>query len=251
MTNDEQRSARTDGARPATLVIDIGGSGTKMFKLDAQGRQLTQRHREPTPQPAEPEALLGLIGRMAPQHEPYDRVSVGFPGVVKRGVVFTAPNLGTPLWQAFELQDALRERCGKPTRVVNDAELQGYGVIRGQGVELVLTLGTGMGSAVYTNGHLLPNLELGHQPFRKGRTYEERVGNAARQRIGNRRWRKRVQRVIRQLEPIWNYDRLYVGGGNAKKIDFELPDNVELFSNEQGLRGGMRLWDDLGRDEGV
>jgi polyphosphate glucokinase len=133
--------------------------------------------------------------------------------------------------------------------VINDAELQGYGVIRGKGVELVLTLGTGMGSGVYSDGRLLPNLELGHQPFRKGRTYEERIGNAARERIGNKRWRMRVRRVIRQLEPIWNYDRLYLGGGNGKKIDFEVPDNVELFVNEQGLRGGMRLWDDLGRGE--
>lgn len=250
MTNGTEPSGGGDDGRPATLVIDIGGSGTKMLKLDARGGKRTERHREPTPSPAEPGAVLELIGRMTAQHEPFDRISVGFPGVVKRGVVHTAPNLGTPLWAGFDLQGGLRDLCGQPARVINDAELQGFGVIRGEGLEMVLTLGTGMGAGVYIDGRLLPNLELGHQPFRNGQTYEERIGNAARKRVGNKRWRRRVRRVIEQLGPIWNYDRLYIGGGNAKKLDFELPGNVELFVNERALRGGIRLWEDLGRGEG-
>jgi len=93
-------------------------------------------------------------------------------------------------------------------------------------------------------------MELGHQPYHKGHTYEEWIGNAARKKVGNKRWRKRLRRIIAQLEPIWNFDRLYLGGGNAKKINFELPDKVELFINEQGMRGGVRLWDDTGNSQG-
>jgi polyphosphate glucokinase len=122
--------------------------------------------------------------------------------------------------------------------------MQGYGVIRGEGVEMVLTLGTGMGSALFTNGHLVPNFELGHHPFEKGKTYEERVSERELERIGKKIWRKRMARVIGQLEAIWNYDALYVGGGNARYLPFELPDNVRVFENVQGMTGGVRLWFD-------
>ena len=234
-------------AQPRTLTIDIGGTGTKMLDLDPAGEPLGERHREPTPRPADPASVCALIERMLEQHRDHDRVSVGFPGVVRRGVVHTAPNLDTGAWQGFDLGGAVHAFSGKPVRVLNDADLQGYGVISGAGVELVLTLGTGLGSGLYSDGHLVPNLELGHHPFTDGMTYEQRVSNAERKRIGKASFRARVNAMLAQLQPIFNYDRVYIGGGNAKKLDpAMLPDDVTMFTNVEGMRGGVRLWDDTG-----
>jgi len=232
----------TSGTR--TLSIDIGGTGTKMLVLDETGHPITERTREPTPRPASPSALLAVIGHLAKGHEPFDRVSVGFPGVVKRGVVKTAPNLDTKLWHGYAFETELSNLLGRPTRIVNDADLQGYGVIQGKGVEMVLTLGTGLGAALFVNGHLFPNLELAHHPFKKGKTYEDLVCEAELDRIGKKRWSRRVAAAIEQLEPIFNYDLLHLGGGNAKKLKLDLPENVVRFENVAGLRGGIRLWDD-------
>jgi polyphosphate glucokinase len=229
-----------------TLTIDIGGTGIKLLPVDDSGKALTERHRELTPRPATPEAVLEVIATMIATQEPFDRVTVGFPGVVHHGVVRTAPNLGTEAWQGFELESAIREISGKPTRVLNDAELQGYGVIKGKGVEIVLTLGTGLGTGLYVDGHLVPNLELGHHPLRKNKTYEELVGNAELDRIGKKKWRKRVAMIIETLERIFNFDTLHIGGGNAKKLKGPFPDNVQLFTNVDGLAGGIRPWQDNG-----
>ena len=236
-------SRAADKAGPRTLTIDIGGTGIKMMTLDAQARPLNERARELTPQPATPDAVLAVCARMLAAQPAFDRVAVGFPGVVQHGVVRTAPNLGTEAWRGFDLRAAIQKLAHKPTRAINDADLQGYGVIRGEGVELVLTLGTGLGSGLYTAGRLVDNLELGHHPFRKGRTYEQSVGDAARKRVGKRRWQKRVRRMIDTLEPIFNYDVLYLGGGNAEDLDDDLPANVKVYTPAQGLAGGVRLWD--------
>jgi polyphosphate glucokinase len=173
----------------------------------------------------------------------YDRVSVGFPGVVVDGVVKTAPNLDEA-WTDIPLAAVLAERLGKPTRVLNDAGVQGYAVIRGRGVEMLLTLGTGMGCAVYLDGRYVPNLELAHHPFKKGLTYEDYIGARALDQIGKKKWNKRVKKVIEQVMPIWNPTRLYLGGGNSKHIKIELPENVEIISNVAGLLGGIKLWSD-------
>ncbi len=227
-----------------TLTIDIGGTGTKMIPLDHAGAAIGERHRELTPRPATPKAVLGVIETMLGAQDPFDRVSVGFPGVVKHGVVDTAPNLGTKAWRGFDLQTAIGDLAGKPTRVINDAELQGYGVISGSGVELVLTFGTGLGTALYVDGRLVPNLELGHHPLRKGKSYEDLVRDDELQRIGKKRWRKRAALVLETLAPIFNYDRLYVGGGNAKRLKDPLPPGVERFANVEGMEGGVALWGD-------
>ena len=227
-----------------TLAIDIGGTGIKMLPIDAEGKALTERQRELTPQPATPKSVMGVIAKMVSKQHPFDRVSVGFPGVVQHGIVKTAPNLGSAAWENFNLAHAIAEATDRPVRVFNDAELQGYGVIRGIGVEIVLTLGTGLGTALYVNGHLVPNLELGHHPLRKGKTYEELVGNAEMKRVGKKEWRKRVNFIIATLERIFNYDMLHIGGGNAKKLKGPFADNVHLFLNVQGLAGGIRPWQD-------
>ena len=235
---------RRTAANPSTLAIDIGGSGIKMARMNSKGKPLSQRARELTPQPPLPHAVLATIKKMLAKQGEYDRVSAGFPGVVVHGIVHTAPNLGTAHWHNFDLRKALEQATGKPTRVVNDADLQGYGVIRGVGVELVFTLGTGLGSALYSHGHLVPNLELAHHLFGKNRTYEQRVSNSELKKIGRKKWDKRVRQIIEQLEPILNFDVLHIGGGNARKLIGDLPPKVRIFENIEGLAGSVRLWTD-------
>jgi polyphosphate glucokinase len=181
---------------------------------------------------------------MAGTLPPFERVSVGFPGIVKRNVTINAPNLGNELWHRVPLGAELGRTLGHPIRVVNDVDLQGLGVVQGEGVELVLTLGTGMGAALFTEGVLVPNLELGHHPFRNGHTYEDLVRDTELKRIGKVEWTARVVSVLEQLEPIFNYDRLHLGGGNARNIAAQLPSNVRLFTLEEALRGAPKLWDD-------
>lgn len=228
-----------------TLTIDIGGTGIKMLSVDSAGDALGDRHRELTPKPATPKAVMKLIGKMLDVQEPYDRISVGFPGVVKGGVVYTAPNLGTEQWEEYDLAKAIRNYTDKPVRVMNDAELQGYGVIEGAGVEIVLTLGTGLGTALYVDGRLVPNLELGHHPLKHDWTYEDLVSDAELDRVGKKKWRKRVDLIIETLERIFNFDRLHIGGGNAKKLKGPFAHSIRLFDNVEGLEGGVRLWGDV------
>jgi polyphosphate glucokinase len=226
-----------------TLAIDIGGTGLKALILDANGGALTERVREETPRPATPDSVIAVLLRLVRPLGEFERISVGFPGVVVDGVTRTAPNLDEG-WAGFDLAGALGRMLGKPTRVLNDAGVQGYGVIKGGGVEMILTLGTGLGCAVFHDGRYVPNLELAHHPFRRRKTYEEFVGGKALERIGKKRWNKRVEDVIEQVMPIWNPSRLYLGGGNAKHIRFEMPENVELVQNVAGLLGGIALWRD-------
>lgn len=225
-----------------TLCIDIGGSGIKAIILDLQGAAVTERARIETPDPSTPDAVLAVVQELAQLQGDFDRVSVGFPGVVVDGTTRTAPNLHAT-WAGFALVPSLEERFQRPVRAANDAGVQGLGVIEGRGTEVVVTLGTGMGFGLYIDGRYVPNIELAHHPFAKGKTYEERVSNAARKKVGNKRWRRRVLEVIGTIEPIFNYRRLYLGGGNARHLDQKsLPDNVTLIDNVAGLLGGIRLW---------
>ncbi|AKJ00949.1 Polyphosphate glucokinase [Archangium gephyra] len=225
------------------MAIDIGGSGLKALVLGPDGKALTERQRVVTPKPATPKAVLGALTKLIEPLGSFDRVSVGFPGVVEEGVTKTAPNLNKS-WAGFNLAEELSKLTGRPTRVLNDAGVQGFGVIEGRGVEMVLTLGTGMGCALYVDGKYVPNLELAHHPFRHGKTYEEYVGNAALKRVGHKKWVKHVQKVLEQIQPIWNPRKIYVGGGNARLLDAPLPENVQITENVAGLLGGFALWKD-------
>jgi polyphosphate glucokinase len=222
------------------LAVDIGGSGIKVMILDEEGNPLSERDRLDTPRPASTESILKTIAQLSSGKD-YDRVSVGFPGVVRRGVTETAVNL-SPEWIGFDLEAALTKLLDKPTLVINDADMQGLGAISGKGVELVITLGTGFGSALFINKTLVPNLEMGHHPFRKGETYEQQLGRIALDRIGKRKWNERLKRAIPTLQNLFNFDTLYIGGGNAKFISFELPSHVEIVPNVSGLLGGVALW---------
>ncbi len=226
-----------------TLCIDIGGTGLKALVVDAKGKPLTDRVRVETPHPATPRAVMrALLALIVPLGK-FDRVSVGFPGVVIDGVTKTAPNLG-PAWQGFPLAASLEKATKRPVRALNDAGVQGYGVVEGRGVEMLLTLGTGMGCALFVDGHYVPNLELAHHPFVKDKTYEDYIGVRALEKLGKKKWNKHVARVLATIEPVFNPRRVYLGGGNAKHVKIELPPNVKITSNEAGLLGGIALWHD-------
>lgn len=229
---------------PATFAVDIGGTGVKAALLDAKGRMVTERLRVPTPYPCLPDVLIGTIEGLAKELPPFDRVSVGYPGVVRAGHIITAPHFGTESWHGVDFAAALARRLGKPARILNDAEVQGLGIVKRTGLEVVLTLGTGLGSAVFSDGRLAPHLELAHIPVTRHKTYNDYIGDSALKAVGKKRWNRRVVRVIDIVETLLNYDRLYVGGGNSRQIEAKLPANVRITSNDAGLTGGIHLWDE-------
>jgi len=237
-------------ARRRTLAIDVGGSHLKASVVDDTGHLLTDPVRIDTPLGRPPSTIVAALVRLVGSLGAYDRVSVGFPGVVRDGRVLTAPNLDHDGWAGFDLARALTEALGKPVRVANDADVQGLAVIAGTGVEMIITLGTGFGTGLYLDGRLLPHLELAHHPFRKGDTYDAQLGNAARKRVGNRKWNRRVKKAIDNLRALTSFDRLYLGGGNARKIAFTPDPDVTIVGNEAGIEGGIGLWKRRPCDQG-
>lgn len=228
---------------PLTLAIDIGGTRLKAGVLDIQGVMIEPERRIDTPHPAAPEAVLDLLLQLVEPMGRFDRISIGFPGVVRHGRVLTAPNLGTEAWRGYSLASLLSERLGKPARMLNDATVQGLGVISGKGLECVITLGTGMGFALFDDGRPAPHLELSQHPSHRGKTYDQWIGNAALKSAGAKRWNKRVRKAIGWIETLANYDVLLIGGGNAKRLTGDLPPNVRTVPNQAGITGGIRLWD--------
>jgi polyphosphate glucokinase len=242
-------------AHPATLAIDIGGTGLKASVLDADGRLLADRVRVATTYPVTPEEMVDQLVKLVQPLPAADRTSVGFPGVVRRGHVLTAPHFVTKSgpgsrvvkelvtrWTGFDLAGALSSRLGTPVRLANDADLQGWAVISGRGIEMVVTLGTGVGTALFAEGKLAPHLELAHHPFRKGETYNEQLGDTALKHIGVPKWRKRVLEAIGNFDRLVNYDSLYLGGGNARHMQGHVDPAITIVDNVAGLVGGIKLW---------
>lgn len=239
-----------------TLSIDVGGSGVKATVLDARGEMVADRVRIPTPYPCPPEKLIEIVSELANQLPKADRASLGFPGLVRNGIVLHVPSLSRSikdgpmdpvyksLWYQFDLQTELAKQLAIPTKVANDADVQGSAVIKGEGLEFVMTLGTGVGSALFQDGVLIPHLELGHAPFRNNEEFEEQLNNAARERIGVERWTKRVKKAVKAYDQFLFFDHCYVGGGNSKHLkDLDLGPKVTKVSNKAGLLGGIRLWE--------
>jgi len=225
------------------LSIDIGGSHIKATILNNKGELQKAYEKVVTPTPANPENVIASIKKLVSAFPDYDHVSVGFPGYVREGVIKTAPNLGTEDWADVDFAERLTKELGKPTKVVNDADMQGLGVVSGKGFEMVLTLGTGFGTALLMNGHLLPHLEVAHHPVsKKGVTYDDYIGEKALEKEGKKKWNERMEKVFKVLKTVFNYDTLYIGGGNADKLNFQLDDNMKIVTNEDGIKGGSRLW---------
>lgn len=249
----------TDPAGPRTLAIDVGGSGLKASVLSPAGEMVSERVRRPTPYPCPPETLLRELTELAAALPEHDRISVGFPGTIRRGRVRVVPSLsrrepaGPPdpklvkAWTDFDLEDGLRVALSKPVRVANDADVQGSAVVTGNGLELVVTLGTGIGCALFYNGELMPHMEFSHGRFGRGHSIDIACGEARRARLGTRRWRRRVLDALTALEAMVLPDHTFVGGGNAKKLD---PDSLgprrSIVSNVSGLLGGIALWSTTG-----
>ena len=238
-----------------TLAFDVGGSGFKGAVLDSEGEMLSERVRIDTPYPCPPPVLVSSLKSLVEQLPAHDRVTVGFPGLVRHGRVGNIPSLTrvsydgdtdpelVQQWHGFDLASALSTAFGLPTKVANDADVQGCAVAQGKGFEFVMTLGTGVGTALFSEGKLVPHLELGHAPLRHGDTVEDQLGNLARKEAGNDTWRDRVLKAIVAYDRYLFFDHIFIGGGNAKHLDAaELPDNATIVSNTAGITGGVRIW---------
>ncbi len=224
------------------LSIDIGGSRIKATILDPEGKMLMDYQKIATPITPDPGNVIQAILELTQNFQEYHRVSVGFPGYTRQGIIHTAPNLGTPKWSGVNLTKLLSDVLSKPVRVLNDADMQGMGVVRGEGLEMVITLGTGFGTALFLEGNLLPHLEIAHHPVSKDRTYDQYIGDKALDEAGLEKWNRRLKKVIGILKTVFNYDYLYIGGGNSKKISFEIENNITLVSNIDGIKGGAKVW---------
>jgi polyphosphate glucokinase len=249
--------------RPFTLAIDVGGTGLKASVLSEEGAMVADRVKVETKYPLPPDGDAGLVSALTELVKPLppaDRVSCGFPGMVRNGVVLSAPHFvttkgpGTPVdpalvkaWTKFDLAAALQTALGKPTKVANDADIQGAAVVDGHGLEVVITLGTGFGSAVFMDGQLMPHIELAHQPFRKGETYNDQLGELARKNKGDESWNHRLREAIENLDALFFFDRLYIGGGNGRRVDRddlgELLERITIVDNTAGILGGIKLWE--------
>jgi polyphosphate glucokinase len=237
---------KNSSAQLKVLSIDIGGSHIKATILNSEGKLQMAYEKIATPLPSTPQNLMEATKKLITNFPEYTNISVGFPGYVKNGIIKTAPNLGTEAWKDFDLSKELEKDLGKPAKVVNDADMQGLGVVTGKGFEMVLTLGTGFGTALLMDGHLLPHLEIAHHPIskkdKKAVTYDDYIGERALEAEGKKKWNERMQKVFEVLKTVFNYDTLYIGGGNADKLTFALDNNMKIVTNEDGIKGGARLW---------
>lgn len=200
---------------------------------------VSEKLREDTPGRFTPGQLLALIERLAKQMPSYDRVAVGIPGIVHRDVVYSLPASKSRAFKRFQLGARLSDLLGARVRVTNDAAMHGLAAIQGKGVEMVITLGTGLGTALFIDGVLSAHyqtLPAQDEPF-------SAFGKAALKKIGRKRWETRVRALFDQLRGITNYDRLYVGGGNAELLRGEMPSRVTVIDSAAGILGGYRLWE--------
>jgi polyphosphate glucokinase len=247
--------------RPYTLAIDIGGTGLKANVLDSVGGVVADRVRIPTTYPLPPELMVEKLKGLAEKLPDFDRISAGFPGMVRMGHVLTAPHFickegpGSVVepkllkdWTDFDMASALAEALGKPCRVANDADVQGLASIAGKGFEAVITLGTGFGSAFFMGGRLLPHMEFSQVEFRKGETFNVQLGEHTRKEIGDKRWNKRVQKAISYLDVLTTFDHLYIGGGNGARVNRrdlgEALERITVVDNSAGILGGIKIWED-------
>ena len=214
-----------------TLAIDCGGGGIKGSVLDPSGTMVAKPIRVPTPYPLPPQLFVSTLVELAARLPKAGRVTVGIPGMIRHGVVVRTPHYVTrggprtridpaleELWFGFNARAEISQALGLPVLVLNDAEVHGAGVVAGTGVELVLTFGTGLGCALFDGGRLAPHLEFSQAPVRWGMSYDTYIGEPERRRLGNTFWSRRVRRVVEALEPVFVWDRIYLGGGNSRHI---------------------------------
>ncbi|HEY2150798.1 MAG TPA: ROK family protein [Vicinamibacterales bacterium] len=211
------------------LVIDVGGTNVKALM---SGR--TTPVKIPSGPTMTAKAMVAAV-KNATVGWKYDVVSIGYPGPVLHGKPVSEPNNLGGGWVGFNFKRAF----GCPVKMINDAAMQALGSYHG-GRMLFLGLGTGLGAALIVDGILEP-MELAHLPYKKGRTYENYIGEAGRRRLGKAKWRRNVTDVVTRLKAALEVDDVVLGGGNAKRIK-KLPRGVRLGSNAFAFAGGYRLW---------
>jgi polyphosphate glucokinase len=260
LTSVDATSPAPEHEHPLTLSFDIGGTGLKANVLDKSGALMADRVKIPTTYPMAPMLMVEKLTSLAAKLPDADRIAAGFPGMVRRGRVLSAPHFvtskgpGTAVdpelvtaWSGFYLAGELRASIGKPCRVANDADVQGAAVVDGKGFEVVITLGTGFGTAFFMDGRLLPHMEFAHVDFRKGTTFNEQLGEPVRKKIGDKKWNKRVRAAIAYLDTLTMFDHLYIGGGNAPRIDRRdlgpVLERITVVDNSAGILGGIALWE--------
>ncbi len=238
-----------------TLSLDVGGSGIKAMVLNEHGDPASKRSRVDTPYPCPPELFLKIVKNLVADQPEFDRISVGFPAMVRDGYVFRAtaysraiksgprdPELFA-LWNGYPLQDKVTELFKVPTLVINDADMQGCAVVTGVGMEFVVTLGTGVGTGVFYHGSMLPHMELSHGVF-AGTSIEITLGDAQRKELGSKAWRPLVTKALIDFDAMFLPDKIFIGGGNAKHLrDEDLIPGCEIVPNTAGLIGGVRAWE--------
>ena len=224
------------------LCIDVGGTGLKAAVISPRGKYLVKRHRVKTPKQRKPRHIVKALVELVAPMGSFDCVTIGFPGVVKRGCVISAPHFGTKNWKGFDLAGAMQTKLGKPVKLLNDADVQGLAAISGEGLELVCTLGTGFGTAWFRDGELMPHMDLAHLVVRKKDDFDIYVGDKTKRKLGNPHWNRRVKKLIGVFQTVFAYDRLYLGGGNSRCVKFRLPRNVAIVSNDAGMEGGAFAW---------
>ncbi len=231
MRKKSRKAEKKRKSRSTVLTIDVGGSHVKV--MTDKGR--TKREFSSGPH-LSAKTMVKKVKELTKDWS-YDLVSVGYPGPVVRNRPVAEPhNLGRG-WAGFDFAKAF----GRPTEVVNDALMQAFGSYEG-GTMLFLGLGTGLGSAMIVDGVLEP-MELGHLPYRKGKTFEDFVGAAGLKRRGKKKWKRSVDDVVKRLTAALQPDYVVLGGGNAEKLG-KPPRNARLGINNNAFKGGFRLWQD-------
>jgi len=243
-----------------TFAIDCGGLSLKASVLDGAGTLHAKPLSLPTPYPLSPTRFIEALEELSSQLPNFDRITVGMPGMIRHGVVVNTPHYITTrgprtridpelkrLWQGFDIQCAISSHFQRPALVLNDAEVHAAGLISGSGLEVVMTLGTGLGFSIFDGGRLAPHFELSHAPIRRSTSYDTWIGEHERRRLGDTFWSRRVRLMIEDLRPVFWWDRLYIGGGNSRRIKpdvvAKLGDDVVIVSNTAGILGGVRAWE--------
>lgn len=243
-----------------TLCIDCGGGGIKGSVIDQDGNLAGPATRTKTPYPLRPSLLVSTIAGLAAELPRADRVTVGMPGMIRHGRVVATPHYVTKdgprskvlptlvnEWRGFDMATAISDSLDLPALILNDAEVAGAGVATGTGLEMIITLGTGLGNAVFDNGQLAPHVEVSQGFVRWGLTYDDYIGEHERLRLGDAHWSRRVRRIVDGLRPMYLWDRLYLGGGNSKLITAshraKLGEDVTIVANDAGIFGGVRAWE--------
>ena len=224
---------KMDKLHKKILVVDVGGTHVKM---------LASGQKKPVNIDSGPKMTAAKMVkevRKVTAGWDYSGVSIGYPGPVIHGHPLSEPhNLGRG-WVGFDFKKAF----GRPVKILNDAAMQALGIYKG-GRMLFLGLGTGLGSAMIVDGMLEP-MEVAHLPYKKGRTFEDYLGLRGLKRLGKKRWRRHVAKVVEELKNALEADYVVLGGGNAKLLK-KLPPGARLGDNSTAFAGGLRLWEEPG-----